>query len=189
MFMLSEGCDTKKAMALIFSVAETEHIPDLCTLVNFAYRGEFSKFGWSTEADLLDGQRTDSAMLADLMAPPDQLILIASDPEPQDQIVGCVHLKKISAEGCYLGMLTVRPNLQNKSVCRQLLQEAESWARSWACKEMTLSIIQVRRELIDWYSRRGYKLNGQRSDFPYGDVRYGIPKRDDLFLLGMTKSL
>ena len=39
-------------------VTETD-IPALDKLVNSAYRGDSSKKGWTTEADLLDGSRTD----------------------------------------------------------------------------------------------------------------------------------
>ncbi len=176
-------------MALTFSVANPEQIDALCHLINFAYRGEFSRTGWTTEADLLDGQRTDPQMLRDLMAPPDQVILMGADPEHDHRIIGCVHLKKVNPDSCQLGMLTVKPDLQNKGVGRQLLDEAESWARSWSCKEMNLLIIQTRREMIDWYIRRRYKLTGERKDFPYGDLRFGIPTRDDLYFLVMTKAL
>ena len=176
-------------MALTFSVANPENIDALCQLVNFAYRGEFSRLGWTTEADLLQGQRTDPQMLRDLMTPPDQVILTGADPDYEGRLVGCVHLKKISPETCQLGLLTVKPDLQNKGVGRQLLEESEAWARSWSCKEMNLLIIQTRREMIDWYVRRGYKLTGDKKDFPYGDLRFGIPTRDDLYFLGMKKTL
>ena len=176
-------------MALMFSVANPEQIDSLCQLVNFSYRGEFSRLGWTTEADLLKGQRTDPPMLRDLMTPPDQVILMGSDPDYDHRLVGCVHLKKINPNTCQLGMLTVKPDSQNKGLGRQLLEEAEAWARSWSCKEMTLLIIQTRREMIDWYMRRGYKLNGGKKDFPYGDIRFGVPTRDDLYFLEMTKSL
>ena len=36
------------------SVAATTDIPQIVRLLNSAYRGEESKAGWSTEADLLD---------------------------------------------------------------------------------------------------------------------------------------
>ena len=174
-------------MALTFALANPEHIDELCQLVNFSYRGEFSRLGWTTEADLLEGQRTDPHMLRELMTPPDQVILMASDPEHEHRIVGCMHLKKNFPDSCQLGMLSVKPDLQNKGVGRQLLDEAEAWARSWSGKEMSLLIIQTRREVIDWYVRRGYKLNGEKKDFPYGDLRFGKPMREDLFFLVMTK--
>lgn len=176
-------------MAVTFSVAKSEQIETLCQLVNFAYRGDFSRQGWTTEAEFLEGQRTDPQMLWDLMAPPDQVILLASNSDQADRIVGCVHLQKISPEICQLGLLTVKADLQNQGLGRNLLQEAEAWARSWDCKEMSLLIIQLRRELIDWYTRRGYKLSGEKKDFPYGDPRYGRPVREDLYFLKMAKFL
>ncbi len=176
-------------MTLTFSVADPEHVDIICQLVNLSYRGEFSRLGWTTEADLLKGQRADPKMLYELMTPPDQIVLMGSDPNLENRLIGCVHLCKISSLTCQLGLLTVKPDLQNKGVGRQLLEEAEAWGRSWSCKEMNLLIIHHRREIIDWYQRRGYQLTGEKKDFPYGDERYGIPVRDDLYFLTMTKSL
>ena len=38
-------------------VASAADAPALVDLINSAYRGESSKAGWTTEADLLGGQR------------------------------------------------------------------------------------------------------------------------------------
>ena len=45
---------------------------------------------------------------------------------------------------------------------------------------MRMSVIDARNELIAWYERRGYRRTGEYKPFPYGDPRFGIPKRDDL---------
>ena len=60
--------------------AKSPDIPDLHRLIESAYRGESSRAGWTTEADLLGGQRTDPDDLADILADlsPAQLIKIAS---------------------------------------------------------------------------------------------------------------
>ena len=55
--------------------------------------------------------------------------------------------------------------------------------------KMVLSVIWTRTSLIQFYQRRGYQLNGERLPFPYGDERFGKPKRDDLYFLVMDKSL
>ena len=52
-------------------------IPVLHRLIESAYRGEASRAGWTTEADLLDGQRTDPDDLADILADPKQALLTA----------------------------------------------------------------------------------------------------------------
>ena len=38
-------------------------VPQLVSLVNSAYRGDESRAGWTTEAELLAGQRTDPESL------------------------------------------------------------------------------------------------------------------------------
>ena len=42
------------------------------------------------------------------------------------------------------------------------------------------TIALPRDELIAWYERRGYRRTGVVKPFPYGDTRFGIPRRDDL---------
>ena len=41
--------------------ATVQDAPEIAILVNSAYRGDSSRQGWTTEADLLDGTRTDAA--------------------------------------------------------------------------------------------------------------------------------
>ena len=57
--------------------AGTADIPALHRLIESAYRGESSRAGWTTEADLLDGQRTDPDDLAGILADPSQALLTA----------------------------------------------------------------------------------------------------------------
>lgn len=46
-------------------------------LVESAYRGDASRAGWTTEADLLGGQRTDGSEMTGLIAADDSLVLVA----------------------------------------------------------------------------------------------------------------
>jgi len=50
--------------------AIAEDIYNLNILINSAYRGETSKKGWTTEANLLEGSRTDAAELAEILENP-----------------------------------------------------------------------------------------------------------------------
>src|SRR4051794_13241714 len=47
--------------AVMFREAGPADLGAIVALVESAYRGESSRAGWTTEADLLDGQRTDRA--------------------------------------------------------------------------------------------------------------------------------
>jgi ribosomal protein S18 acetylase RimI-like enzyme len=160
--------------------------PALVALLNSAYRGESSKAGWTTEADLLDGQRIDVEALTETIATPGHVILLhVQDHAP----VACVHLER-TGEDCYLGMLTVRPTTQGLGLGRKLLEAAERWAiEHWSSRKMHMAVIEQRIELIAWYERHGYGRTGERKPFPYGDERFGLPRRDDLAFEVLCKPL
>jgi GNAT superfamily N-acetyltransferase len=168
----------------------------LSELVNSAYRGETSKAGWTTEADLLGGQRTDPEGLAEILRsrtgeddePGDcQVVLIHTDAAG---LACCVHLQRLPDHGAYLGMLTVRPVDQARGLGRALLAAAEQWAaREWGTREIQMTVIAQRAELIAWYERRGYARTGETRPFPYDDVRFGRPKSDDLYFEVLAKAL
>lgn len=176
---------------MILRKATLEDAEDISVLVNSAYRGELSGLGWTTEADLLDGIRTDPDQIrAHLNA--GQVILTLTDPE-ENKFRACVLLEKTSIKdkpGCYLGMLTVHPTLQDKGFGRRMLSEAEKFAREeWHAEHMILGVIQLRDTLIEWYKRRGYTPNGETKPFPYGRPEVGIPKRDDMYFIFFEKAL
>jgi len=162
---------------LVFRLATTEDIPAIVALVESAYRGDASRVGWTTEADMLDGQRIDPAGVADDLAAAGSRVLLA---ERDGELLACAHLQK-NGEAGYFGMFSVRPSLQGGGTGKLLLAEAERQARDeLACLRMEMTVIDIRDELIAFYERRGYRRTGVHKPFPYGDARYGVPKRDDL---------
>lgn len=156
----------------IIAIATEKDIPALDKLVNSAYRGDGSKKGWTTEADLLDGLRTNPGSLKQLMTDPDSVILTCSDET--GKLMGCVYLKK-KKDTLYLGMLTVSPELQAKGIGKQLLAAAETYAVKNNCSMITMTVISVRHELIAWYARHGYQATGETEPFP-SDPEFGLPK-------------
>ncbi len=142
-------------------------------LVNSAYRGDSSKQGWTTEADLLDGTRIDEAAVKELIEKTDTTILKYVEA---NQIVGCVELRKEKGK-VYLGMLSVAPTIQGKGIGKKLLYAGEDYAKSIGINTMIITVISVRKELIDWYVRHGYQLTGERKPFVVPDTRWGIPKQ------------
>lgn len=162
----------------------------ISVLVNSAYRGESSRVGWTTEADYLDGQRTDPATLAEAIANSEkQRILCFRD---RDELTAVVYLEKINVDagvGCYLGMLTVNPKQQNGGIGRTVIEAAEDYAREWGAKQMVLGVLHLREELMSWYERRGYKRNGEHIPFPYEDEKAGLPKLDGMYFVMFDKSL
>jgi ribosomal protein S18 acetylase RimI-like enzyme len=158
----------------------------IVALIESAYRGETSRAGWTTEADLLGGQRTDAEEIAELIRDPSSRVLLATQG---DDILGCVLLRQEPA-GAYLGMLAVRPGLQAKGMGKQILAEAEARARrEFGSQHARMTVIEQRKELIAWYERRGYADTGRREPFPYGNPRFGLPKRDDLRFVVLAKAL
>jgi len=171
---------------LTFRAATTDDVGAIVALVQSAYRGEASRAGWTTEADILDGQRTDRDEVAGLVAAAGSRILLG---ERHGELLASAHLEK-QGEHCHFGMFAVRPDAQAGGVGTAVLAEAERMARAdWGCSEMQMAVITLRTELIAWYERRGYVRTGQFRPFPYGKLRFGIPKRDDLRLAVLRKRL
>ena len=173
-------------MNLTFRPATHADIPLLVELVTSAYRGDASRAGWTTEADLLDGLRTDADRIAADIERPQSVILLG---EADGDVVACAHVAVEDGAG-YFGMFSVRPTLQGHGIGKQMLAEAERIAREDLLQgAMRMTVIDVRDELIDYYARRGYRRTGIHKAFPYGDERFGIPKRPDLRFEVLEKPL
>jgi ribosomal protein S18 acetylase RimI-like enzyme len=166
------------------SIATLEDITGLLDLVNNAYRGDSSRNGWTTEADLLDGIRTDKESLTAMIQIPHAVILKYVDE--QQQLQGCVFLQQENDQ-LYLGMLTVNPLLQGKGIGKKLLQASEEYAINQKCHSIVMTVISVRNELIQWYERHGFHHTGEKKPFP-DDPRFGIPKQPLEFIV-MKKEL
>lgn len=135
-------------------------------LINSAYRGETSKKGWTTEANLLEGSRTTDAELTEIIQEKKNTILKFTE---NNQIIGCVLLIE-KEDQLYLGMLTVSPELQNSGIGKKLLKQAEIHASALGLSKIVMTVISVREELISWYKRNGYVDTGAREPFPASDV-------------------
>jgi GNAT superfamily N-acetyltransferase len=170
--------------------AAPAELPAVAALVNSAYRGEISRQGWTTEADYIEGQRTDAdALAADLAANPRARLLVLRD-RPEAALLGTVWLEPVDEGGVwYLGMLTVRPDLQARQLGRTLLTAAEAAAVTEGARRVRMTVISIRDSLIEWYGRRGYALTGETQPFPYGDARIGRPLREDLSFVVLEKAL
>ena len=169
-----------------FRAATTADIPALVELVTSAYRGDASRAGWTTEADLLDGPRIDPDVLRQDLQRKRSRIVVA---EHDGALQACAHVAEEDGTG-YFGMFAVRPGLQGAGLGKQLLAEAERVARQeWRLPSMRMTVIDVREELIAFYQRRGYARTGVKKPFPYGDERFGLPRRDDLRFEVLEKPL
>lgn len=171
------------------SVARESDLEAIAALVNSSFRGDSSRAGWTTEADMLGGQRTDpDSLRADLAARPGAVVLSMREA-PDGAPLGCVWLEPKGDGVWYLGMLTIRPDLQARRLGRALLGSAEEHAAARGAERMRMTVITLRDTLIAWYERRGYVRTGELLPFPYGDARFGLPKRDDLRFEVLEKRL
>ncbi|PWK92124.1 GNAT family N-acetyltransferase [Fulvimonas soli] len=171
---------------LAFRTAGPADVAAVVALVESAYRGDSGRRGWTTESDLLDGRRTDAAGVAQIIAQPHGRILLA---ERDGRLLASCHVERQGEVG-YFGMFAVDPAQQNGGVGKRVLAEAERIAREeWGCRAMEMTVIVQREELIAWYGRRGYRRTGVFKPFPYGDERFGIPRRDDLRFEVLAKEL
>lgn len=166
-------------MSIVIEPATKADAEELNVLVNSAYRGESSKQGWTTEADILDGTRTDAAAIAELTQTSGTTLLKYVE---DGKILGCVELREEKGK-LYLGMLTVRPHLQGKGIGKELLKVAESEAKKKNITSIFMTVISVRKELIDWYKRHGYKETGETKPFAFTDPRFGQPKQKLEFIV------
>ncbi|MET7941345.1 GNAT family N-acetyltransferase [Streptomyces sp. NPDC005302] len=171
---------------LTFRDAEDNDVDLLVALIESAYRGDASRAGWTTEADILEGQRIDSeGVLAVIRSSDSRLLTVERD----GTVVACCQLEH-RGDHAYFGMFAVSPALQGGGLGKVIIAEAERQAReTWGVTEMHMTVISVREDLIAWYERRGYRRTGRTSPFPYGDERFGIPQRDDLCFELLVKPL
>lgn len=155
-------------MTIFFSnpavaLAQTTDIPAIKDLLNKTYRGDASRQGWTTEADLIAGEtRADEQMIGEVLGKEGSVILCYRTDN--EQLIGCVNLQK-HAQRIYLGMFSVSPELQGGGIGKQLLKAAEEYASQVGCSSIYMHVISLRSELVAWYIRHGYTDTGKRIPF------------------------
>jgi GNAT superfamily N-acetyltransferase len=161
-------------------VATRDDLPALHPVIERAYRGETARGGWTHEADLIEGPRTDISTLTAVVEDPAQRLLIALK---DDTTLGCVQVSDRGDGLAYLGLLCIDPELQTGGYGKQLVAAAEETARdAFHARRMEMTVIDVRRKLIEFYERRGYRISGEKRDFP-------IPLDPPLFMDVLVKDL
>ncbi|WP_255308372.1 GNAT family N-acetyltransferase [Streptomyces marincola] len=186
------GTSGETTGSLEFRTATEADVPAVVALVESAYRGERSRAGWTTEADLLDGRRTGPDEVGAALADARGRLLLA---ERNGDLVACCRLSHENDSGrdrgaALFGMFAVRPDLQAAGLGRLVLAEAERVAREeWGAGRIEMQVLTPRAELIAWYERRGYARTGTTSPFPYGDERFGLPRHAGLEFETLVKRL
>ena len=169
-------------------------VPDdrdtIVDVVTRAYRGRGDDAGWTTESHLLGGQRTDPTEVDAAISAHDAVLIVAVDTA--DNILGCVRVDRSDGserDGAHFGLFAVDPERQSGGIGALLLGAAEAQAREWRCPSLELEVLHQRDDLRAWYLRRGFEPTGETQPFPYGDERFGLPRRDDLYFDVFRKAL
>ena len=163
---------------------------EIIDLANLAYRGrEGAVPSWNIEKGILGGQRLDDSVLKEELAAKPNGALLVYREEAEGPLLGTAWLNPESDGIWSMGLLTVRPELQNQQLGRRLLAAAESYASDRGAKRMHIGVLHVRDTLIAWYERRGYRATGETELFPADDPRFGTPLRDNLHFLIMEKEI
>jgi GNAT superfamily N-acetyltransferase len=169
--------------------ASDADVPAIVELMNVAFRGTGPTASWNTEADYIDGDRTSEPLLREELAEKPEAMLLISREDRTDSLQGSVWLEPKADNTWYLGSLAVDPRLQNSGFGRKLLAAAEQWASDHGADTIRITVVNVRETLIAWYERRGYRRTGETLSFPYDDLRFGTPRRDDLAFVVLEKRL
>jgi ribosomal protein S18 acetylase RimI-like enzyme len=173
---------------LLHAAVEADYA-GIVDLANLAFRGTGAIASWNTEAVFIEGQRLDETLLREDLAAKPETQLLTYREEPDGPLLGTVLLEERKDGVWYLGLLTIRPDLQKRQLGRGLLAAAEDFAKARGGRRIRMTVVNVRDSLIAWYERRGYTLTGETQPFPYGDERYGRPLRDDLHFVVLEKDI
>ena len=172
---------------LNFHKAELVDAAAIAKLINSAYRGESSRKGWTTEADILDGVRTTTAEVGKIIKSEHAFMLIGV---LHDEIVAsiCCQWQELAfKDTVHFGMIAVKPSLQNKGYGKTLIQAAEAICfREWRVVGFHMAVISIRHELIAFYERLGYKRTGEFAEFPQNPDLWQ-PKVEGLSLQYLAK--
>jgi N-acetylglutamate synthase-like GNAT family acetyltransferase len=155
----------------------------LVSLVRSAYRGSA---GWTSEADLVGGERIDAAQVLKLITHARSMLLVL---EENDGLLACCHLEDLGERLALLGTFAVRPKAQDHGVGRRMMAEAERWAAAeFGADALEITVLAQQAALILWYERLGFERTGEVRPFPV-DARYARPKRDDLHFVVLRKKV
>jgi GNAT superfamily N-acetyltransferase len=173
---------------LLKPAVETD-FAEVVDLANVAYRKTGPGSSWNSETGLIEGSRTTEAALREDLAKKPGAELLTFRDGPGGPLLGTVWVEPKGEGIWYLGLLTVRPDLQNRQLGRGILAAAEEYARERGGRRIRMTVLWVRETLIAWYERRGYEVTDEKEPFPYGDERFGKPLRDDLYFVVLTKAI
>jgi GNAT superfamily N-acetyltransferase len=183
------SCPYCKLERMLLNPAVEADYAEIIDLVNLAFRGSGPSASWNIEAGIIEGQRLNESLLREDLAAKPAAYLLTHRDEAGGTLLGTVWLDP-GTDGIWgLGLLTIRPDVQNRQLGRALLKTAESFAKERGAHRIRMTVVHVRKTLIGWYERRGYALTGETQPFPYSDERFGRPLQHDLHFVVLEKDI
>ena len=172
---------------IIFRPAIVSDISDIEILIENCYRGKESTNGWTSEYALLEDKRLELGEVAREMASPNHKFFVAIK---DSKIIGVINVFRDN-DWVEFGKYAVNPNFQGQGIGRQLINQVEEFVKNdWNVAKLTLCVISIRKELIEFYKRCGFEFTGEEINFlkahPSAKPKEGI---DNLSLLVMNKTL
>jgi N-acetylglutamate synthase-like GNAT family acetyltransferase len=158
----------------------------LVDLIRSAYRGVASRQGWTSEADLVDGQRIDAEqVLAMIRGQASRMLVLDTD----DGLVACCALEDQGKGRAYFGTFAVSPTKQAAGLGRHVIAQAEREAcQVFGAGVLEIAVLAQQELLVSWYERLGFRHTGETRPFP-ADERFARPLVDGLYFVVLEKQL
>lgn len=168
--MTSSSLESGEHAEILLRTAQDEDADSVVHLVQAAYRGEG---GWTTEAHLVDGHRTDVEEIRGMLADPAVTLLVAElrrSNGHEGEVVGCCYTRRdppdaAGLDRAELGLFAVHPSVQSRGLGARLLEAQAEQQRSAGADVLTIQVLQSRPELHAWYERRGFVRTGHSVPF------------------------
>ena len=156
--------------------------PEIVSLVNTAYRSKEVQ-GWTSEAEIIEGDRINLEQVKALIETKKSFLFLAFD---QRKLIGCIHIQLEKNLG-HISLLTTHPKIQNLGLGKRLLQFSEDYCfEHYHINAFELSVLSTRKELIEFYERRGYIFTGKVDSYPV-DEQVGKPLSSEIQVLYFKK--
>lgn len=138
---------------LQFSILEEKDIKVCVDIINKAYRQEAKGKAWTSEAHLLSGIRVNEEILKASLKDENKKLFIA---KLENKVLASIQAK-LEGEDIHLGLFAVDPDFQASGIGKKLLDFAENSAKKlWNKNSFIMEVISSRKELKEYYLRRGY---------------------------------
>jgi len=154
---------------VLVRVAGPQEARAITDVINAAFR--------QVESFFIERDRIDVEQVQKLLGTGEFLV-----SDENGAITGCVYVE-MRGDGSYLGLLAVDPTAQTSGLGSKLMTAAEEHCRKAGSRFMDIQIVNLRKELPDFYHRRGYLETGT------APFTAGIDTKIPCHFVKMSKSL